>query len=122
MKKCILVGLVFALLGVASSALAQEPTKNPTTAVIGVSPDHQQVTRYELGFFLSGATEPVQVADVGTGTPVNGELSKPVPSFPIGVTYLARARCYVGTIASDWSPPSNPFFRTPAPPAGLVVR
>lgn len=122
MKKIILVALMFLLLGFAATAFAQTPVKNPTTAVIGISPDHADITRYELGFFLSGATEPVQVADVGTGTPVAGELAKPLPAFPIGVTYIAKARAYAGTIASDWSPASAPFYRTPAPPAGLVVR
>lgn len=97
-------------------------TKNPTTAVVTVSPDHQQVTRYELGWFIGAAVDPVQVADIGTGTPVAGEISKALPSYPIGVTYVAKAKAYVNTIASDWSPASNSFFRTPAPPPGLVVR
>jgi hypothetical protein len=120
MKKLILVVVAFALLGCASSASAQ--TKNPTTAVIGVSSDHAQVTRYELGWFLGTAVDPVQVADVGTGTAVAGELSKPLPSYPIGVTYVAKARAYVNTFASDWSPASNSFYRTPAAPPSLVIR
>jgi len=122
MKRIVLVALIFFLLGFVSTALAQTPVKNPTRAVIGVSPDHAQVTKYELGWFLGAATDPVQVADVGTGTPANGELDKPLPSYPIGVTYVAKARAYAGTIASDWSPASSPFFRTPAPPASLVVK
>lgn len=122
MKKLVLVTLAFLLLGFAATAFAQTPVKNPTTAVIGISPDHAEITRYELGFFLAGATDPVQVADVGTGTPVAGELSKPLPAFPIGVIYIAKARAYAGTIASDWSPASNPFYRTPAPPAAVVIR
>lgn len=105
-----------------AAAVAQTPVKNPTTAVITVSPDHGQVTKYQLGWFITGATDPVQVADVGTGTPVNNEISKPLPSYPIGVTYTARARAYVNDIASDWSPASNPFYRTPSPPPVLVIR
>lgn len=122
MKRIAVTVLVFVLLGVAAVALAQTPVKNPGTAVVGVSPDHAQITRYELGFFLGTAIEPVQVADLGTGTPVNGELVKPLPSYPIGQTFIAKARAYAGTIASDWSPASAPFYRTPAPPASLVVR
>ena len=121
MKHRVIVALTFALLGFAAVATAQT-VKNPTTAVFTVSPDHAQVTRYELGWFLGAATEPAQVADLGTGTPVSGELSKPLPSYPIGVTYTAKVRAYVNTIASDWSGASNPFFRNPAPPPSLVVR
>jgi hypothetical protein len=122
MKKLIVVFVAFVLLGFASTAFAQAPVKNPTTAVLTVSPDHADITRYELGFFLVGAAEPVQVADIGTGTPVNGELSKPLPSYPIGVTYVAKARAYAGTMASSWSPASNSFFREPAPPVGVAIR
>jgi len=119
--KTIVIGVVLlALCGV--PAFAQTPAKNPSVVVVGVSADHAQVTRYELGFFLGAAVEPAQVADLGTGSLTNGELSKPLPSYPIGVVYTAKARAYVGTVASDWSPSSNPFQRTPAPPVSLVVR
>ena len=103
-------------------ALASAQVKNPTTVVLTVSTDHAQVTRYELGWFLGAAVDPVQMADLGTGTPVAGELAKPLPNYPIGVTYTGKARAYVNTIASDWSPASNSFFRTPAAPPSLVVR
>lgn len=123
MKSLFIVVLAFALLGFAAvAATAQTPVKNPTTVVMTVSPDHSQVTRYELGWFLGAAVDPVQVADLGTGTPTAGELTKPLPSYPIGVTYTAKARAYVGTIASDWSSASNPFYRTPAAPPSLVVK
>lgn len=115
----IFLSLVF--LALASVAGAQT-VKNPSTAVIGISPDHTSVTRYELGFFLPGASDPVQVSDVGTGIPTNGELSRPLPSYPIGVTYIAKARAFVNTFASDWSPESNPFYRGPAAPSGVVIR
>ena len=122
MKRLLIAALVFSLLGFAAVASAQTPVKNPTQAVITVSPDHSQVTRYELGWFIGAATDPVQVADLGTGASANGELAKPLPSYPIGQTFTAKARAYAGTIASDWSPPSAAFFRTPAPPPSLVVR
>lgn len=122
MTRLLIAALVFSLLGFAAVASAQTPVKNPTQAVITVSPDHSQVTRYELGWFIGAAADPVQVADLGTGTPAGTELTRPLPSYPIGTTYLAKARAYVNTIASDWSPASNPFFRTPAAPPALVVR
>jgi hypothetical protein len=120
MKRLLFVALTFALLGFAASASAQTVT-NPRTAVITVGPDHAQMTRYELGWFLGGA-DPVQVADIGTGAAVAGELSLPLPTYPIGVTYTAKVRGYVNTIASDWSPVSNPFYRTPAAAPALVIR
>ena len=120
MTKILWLFVVLAL--VAVPVAAQTPTKNPTTVVLGVSSDHAQVTRYELGWFIGPAMDPVQVADLGTGTPVAGELSKPLPSYPIGVTYTAKARAFVNTISSDWSIASNPFYRTPAPPSSLVVK
>jgi hypothetical protein len=123
MRTWLMVLVVAALVvGLAGPAQAQTPIKNPGTVVLGVSPDHAVITRYELGWFLGTATEPVQVADLGTGTPVAGELIKPLPSYPIGQTFTAKARAYAGTIASDWSVASNPFYRTPAPPSALVVR
>lgn len=117
----IAVLVAVALCFCATPAFAQT-VKNPTTAVFTVSPDHAQVTRYEIGFFIGTAVDPVQVADLGTGTPVAGELSKPVPSYPIGQTYVAKVKAYAGTIASDWSAASNPFYRTPATPGPVVIR
>ena len=121
MKRLILVLFICVCLGFSAVASAQTVT-NPTTAVITVGPDHAQITRYELGWFIGAAVDPVQTADLGTGAVTAGELAKPLPSYPIGVTYTAKARGYVNTFASAWSPASNPFYRTPAPPLGLVVR
>ena len=119
MKQVVLV--LVALLACAVSASAQA-VKNPTQAVITVGPDHDQITRYELGWFIGAAVDPVQVTDIGTGAAVAGELSRPLPNYPIGVTYTAKVRGYVNTIPADWSPASNAFFRTPAAAPNLVVR
>lgn len=122
MRRLILAALFFALLGLASAAVAQT-VKNPTTVVFTVSTDHASITKYELGFFLAGAAEPVQVADLGTAAPAaDNTLSRPLPTFPLGVTYVARVRAYAGTITSDWSAESNPFYRSPAAPSAIVVR
>lgn len=122
MKRLVLVLLTFALLGLASAVFAQAPVINPTRAVITVGPDHAQITRYELGWFIGTATDPVQVADIGTGPAVDGVLERPLPAYPIGVTYTAKVKGYVNDIASVWSPTSNPFYRTPAPAPFLVIR
>lgn len=98
-----------------------QTTKNPTKAVFTVSPDHASVTRYELGFFLPGAAAPVQVSDIGTGTPTAGELEKPLPSFPIGVTYEAKVKAWANSVDSEWSPASNLFNRGPLAPTDLRV-
>lgn len=116
------VFLAFALLSLLFplGAFAQT-VKNPTKAVFTVSPDHSSVTRYELGFFLPGASSPVQVSDVGTAAPTGTELERPLPSFPIGVTYEARIKAWAGTVDSDWSSASNLFNRGPLAPSDLRV-
>lgn len=122
MKRLCVLALVFALLGFAAAAVAQTPVVNPTRALITVGPDHAQITKYELGWFVGTAVEPVQTVDIGTGPTVAGVLERPLPSYPIGVTYTAKVRGFVNLIASDWSPASNPFFRNPAPAPSLVIR
>lgn len=114
--------LTFALLSLLFPVgVMAQTVKNPTKAVFTVSPDHSSVTRYELGFFLPGATSPVQVNDLGTGAPVAGELERPLPSFPIGITYEAKIKAWAGTVDSDWSGPSNLFNRGPLAPTDLRV-
>ena len=119
MKKLLVVALVFAIVGLAAAVASAQEVKNPTRIVVGVSPDHAQITRYELGWFMAGATEPVQMADIGTGTPVNGEIEKPLPSYPIGVTYTGKVRAWANANVSAWSVASNEFSRDPLPPVSV---
>lgn len=119
MKRLIAVALVFGLLGFLAAAASAQEVKNPTRIVVGVSPDHAQITRYELGWFLGAATDPVQVADIGTGTPVAGEIEKPLPSYPIGVTYTGKVRAWANANVSAWSVASNEFSRDPLPPVSV---
>ena len=44
--------LVFVILLTFAVAVSAQTVKNPTPAVLTVSPDHAQVTRYELGWFI----------------------------------------------------------------------
>jgi hypothetical protein len=97
-------------------------TQNPTKAQFTVSPDHLSVTHYELGFWTIGATDPVQVSNIGTGTPdATGVLELPLPNYPIGWTFEARIRACIGELVSPWSEVSNPFGRSPRSPSGLVI-
>lgn len=116
--------LGFALLSLLFCATLAEAqvTKNPTRAEFTVSPDHASVTRYELGFFLPGAAAPVQVSDIGTGAPSGTTLDRPLPSYPIGVVYVAKVRAWAGSFESDWSAESNQFARGPLAPSALVVK
>lgn len=97
-------------------------TQNPTKAQFQVSPDHAVVTHYELGFWVEGATDPMQISNIGTGAPnAGGVLELPLPNYPIGYTFVARIRACVGTLVSDWSEVSNPFGRSPRSPSLLVI-
>jgi hypothetical protein len=119
------VGVVFSFVGLFSiteQANAQT-VRNPTVVEWTVSADHAQVTRYEMGFFLGTATEPVQSGDLGTCTPdAQQKCTKSLPSYPIGSTYNAKVRAYGGTVVGDWSPASNEFYRTPLVTLPPVVR
>lgn len=109
------------VLALAAVAAAQTPVRNPTTVQFTASADHATLTRYEIGWF-AGGVDPVQVGDLGKPTPDGNNLvSHALPSYPLGTTYTAKVRAYAGTVAGDWSADSNPFYRTPLPPAGQVV-
>jgi len=109
--------LVICLAMTAGSAFAQEVVKDPTRVEFSPSEDDAQVTRYELGFFQIGATDPVQLLDLGRPVPVGGIATAPLPARPvaIGSRYVARARAYAADLVSDWSEASNEFGYTPRP-------
>ena len=96
--------------------------QNPTKASFVVSPDHAVITHYELGFWVQGATDPMQVSNIGTGTPNElNILELPLPNYPLGYTFEGRIRACIGALVSDWSEVSNPFGRSPRSPSGLVI-
>lgn len=106
-------------------AAAQNPTGlviDPNWAEFDPSPDHASIHHYELGWFLAGATDPVQSADIGTAPVVAGKVKLALPqSYPVGKVYYAKVRAVTvdGTVNlwSAWSPVSNPFGKGPAPVA-----
>jgi hypothetical protein len=118
MKRIILVVTVFALLGFAASASAQPPIANPTAIEFTPSADHAQIDAYEVGWFLAGATSPVSTTDIGKPAPNAANVCRAtinVMPLPFN-SYTAKARAKAGTVYSDWSDPSDIFFRQPGKP------
>ena len=135
MKRLILVALVFALMGFASTALAQTVIVKPS----GVSFDHpdgfSSAQKYELGYFLypvangdcnfagvPGAA-PVQTDDLGKPTTTTGiGMTAPLSAKPKGC-YKAKVRVLdISGLYSDWSVESDPFKFPPASPGKPAVK
>lgn len=122
MKRLLTVLFVLAAVLAASPAQAQNPpglVVNPNWVEFDVASDHSALHHYELGWFLAGATEPVQMADIGTGTPTGTKLKLALPqSYPVGKVYVAKVRGVTvdGTVNlfGEWSDISNPFGKGPA--------
>jgi carbon starvation protein CstA len=112
--------LAFALVLV--PALAGAQTVNPTRVVFD-SPDHQQVTRYDVGYFIGSATSPAQTVSVpvdqvtGSGT-TNLSLLLARPIF--GSNLTVKLRAVAGTAPDEamsaWSGPTVPFVFSPLAP------
>jgi hypothetical protein len=118
----LLACLVVLMLAPVASAQA---LRNPTGAEFTASPDHLQITRYTIGFFAPGATDPVQEVDVAptcSGTPVVCTATINTMPLTFGPAYVAKVRAYAGAMASDWSAASNPFDRVPGPPGATTVK
>lgn len=119
----LLVALVLGLL-VALPAGAQT-IKNPSVATFTASVDHAQITKYVIGYFATGATSPVQTADLGKPTPdATNTCTVTLNTMPLtfGANYTAKVKAIAGTAESDWSEASNPFDRAPGPPSKPVVK
>lgn len=120
MKKILFAAL---FLAVASMAHAQA-IPNPTKAEFEVSPDHTSTAIYEIGYYLNGAAEPVQVVTLGTFPAITapGVASTSIDVKPLGFSrYTAKVRLKINNVYSEWSAPSNPFERVPLPPGNIVV-
>lgn len=111
------------LLLVASVASAQTVT-NPGHIEYTVSPDHATLTKYVIGYFLPGATDPVQTADLPLVTPdVQQKVTQPMNATPLGYgTYIAKIRAVAGAVQGEWSVASNAFDRAPFPPSAPTVK
>jgi hypothetical protein len=93
------------------------------------SADHSIVTRYEIGYFLVGATSPVTTVSL----PQAEWASQPDAYWrhalprPVLGNYVAKAQAWApippaaggGEIGSGWSDPTGPFSLSPLAPVGL---
>lgn len=121
----LILAITLGALGWASPVLAQTPVQSPNWVEFDVvAAEHPTIVRYELGFFNPQTGAEVQVAAIGTGTPVGTRLTLAMPqNYPTGVVYVGRVRgvAIVGnqTLVGAWSEPSNTFTKStaPVPPA-----
>jgi hypothetical protein len=122
MKRFLLA--LLAVLLCSAPVQAQTPVPNPTSVAFTASADHSTLTGYRIGYFVAGATSPIQEADLPLGTPDGTQtVTAVINSRPLGYgVYVAKVRAVAGTMLSEWSPDSNPFSRVPLPPSSLVVR
>lgn len=124
MKRLLLVALVLAGVLAALPASAQT-LRNPSGATFTASPDHAQITSYQIGYFLPGATDPVQTASLGKPAPDASNVctvTLNVMPLTFGANYTAKVKAVAGTAESDWSDASNPFDRAPGKPSKPVVK
>lgn len=126
MKRIVVVFLVFALIGFAAVAQAQDKPKNPRTLEFTPSVDHAAATSYTLGYFLPGATSPVQTVDIGKPAPnAQNVCTVTINTQPLtfGIDYIGKLKTIISAgVESEWSEPSNPFDRTPGQPGKPVIR
>jgi hypothetical protein len=118
-----------ALVFLADSVASAQSVTNPTKVEYTPSVDHAQLTKYVLGFFLVGATNPVQTVDLPIVAPDGtGKVTQTMPfaslGFGVYVVKLNSVAVVSGvTMESGWSDPSNEGVRAPlATPAPRVVR
>lgn len=94
---------------------ATTPPINPSEIAF-TSPDHAIITDYEIGFFLVGAVQPVQVnKQAKPGISSDGDVHLSFNSRPLGLgVYELKVRAYAGTTVGDWSTPAG-FSRALSP-------
>jgi hypothetical protein len=125
MKKLAIAFLVFVILGFCASAVnAQTIPGNPTGAEFTPSPDHAAVSQYEIGWFLSGAVDPLSITDIGKPTPDQNNVCRvTINVMPLPFNqYTAKIRAKAGDVYSEWSEPSNVFMRIPGKPGTPVIK
>lgn len=127
------VGAAAALLIVCAAAPADAqttPPKNPSEISFSCA-DHAIDTDHEVGFFLAGATAPVQSQRVGDPAPaLDGSIRASINSRPVGLAlgvYEMKVRVYAGTQVSAWGAGGAdgqtpvPFEAALRPPTNLTV-
>jgi hypothetical protein len=117
--------LVAACLVLSPVVVHGQTIKNPSVATFTASADHASVTSYTIGYFLPGATDPVQTANLGKPTPDATQtctVTLNTQPLTFGANYTAKVKAIAGTAESVWSEASNPFDRVPGPPSKPVVK
>lgn len=115
--------LLFLLLMFAPARAAAQSVTNPTKVEYTVSADHATLTKYTIGYFLPGATDPVQTADLAIVAPTAGVVVQAINATPLGYgTYIAKMQSVAGAVAGEWSAASNEFSRAPLPPPAPLVK
>jgi len=134
MKRLVVVGYTLLWVVLVSTFLILSPVvahgqtkpNNPREGTFTVTPeDYTQTTKYVIGFYLPGATDPVQTQDIGK-PPIDaaGTVAFTFNSMPLAFAYdyAARVKAVAGTIESPWSDLSNPFDRTPGKPGKPAIK
>ena len=118
------IAMIVALASLTSAPVFAQTVINPTKVEYTVSADHTQLTKYTIGYFLPGATDPVQTADLPLATPdAQQKVTEPINALPLGFgTYTAKLKSVAGTVSGDWSAASNEFVRAPFPPGSVLVK
>lgn len=131
-RRNLVAGMIAASIAGVTGASAQ--TVNPTTLEFTASPDHNAVStsgtpllsRYDLQYFLPGASQPYQTQSLGKPTPGGaGDIRIPVSSLSSvpsqGIVTEARV-VSVGPFGQAPSDPSNQFmFADEVPPCSYSL-
>lgn len=118
------LALLFLLAATVASA---QTLSNPRNVAWDYPPeDHERITRYELGYYLTGAADPYTTVDIAKASvtaedPDSWRATLPRPAFG---NFTARLRAHFteagGTAGvTQWSDPTGPFSLSPPIPAGL---
>jgi hypothetical protein len=106
------------------SGVASAQAVNPSK-FLWEAPDHAITTRYEVGYFLAGATNPVQTASIPVASVAAvGESYETAVPRPVLGSFTAKlkacgAAAGGGEVCSDWSNATDPFSLSPRGIAGL---
>jgi hypothetical protein len=123
-----LAAVVVTLLMVTLRTSDAQTLTNPSKIQFS-SADHATVTDYDIGYFASGATDPVQVINVPKSEfTAAGSLWERALPRPVLGNYTVKVRAYgldastanpTDKVVSVWSGPSNSFLLSPREPAGV---
>lgn len=121
-------GLGLGVAGLLVGTLAAPAAAQTNPSWLEVQPasaaEHAIVSHYDIGFWLAGATAPVQVVSVPqtAWSAQPGAWWRTAMPRPVFGAFTARAKACApaagsGTSCSDWSVATDPFTLSPKPPA-----